>query len=99
MKTRAGISDSWRDITPTPFTVFIEQLLCYYKGRKIHLVVDNAPWHKTKAIRRWLEEIKDLIEVHFLPKYCAETQRCGIHLEGNPEMGFSQPILRHLQGP
>ena len=51
------------------FLAFIEQLLRYYKGRKIHLVVDNAPWHKTKGIRKWLQEIKHLIEVHFLPKY------------------------------
>ncbi len=32
-------------------------------------VVDNAPWHKTKALRKWLGEITHLIEVHFLPKY------------------------------
>ena len=51
------------------FVAFIEQLLRYYKGRKIHLVVDNAPWHKTKALRKWLAEITHLIEVHFLPKY------------------------------
>lgn len=53
------------------------------------LVVDNAPWHKTKAIRMWLEEIKDLIEVHFLPKYAPklnaavyiwkETQKWASH--------------------
>jgi transposase len=53
----------------TTFLAFIEQLLRYYKGKKIHLVVDNAPWHKTKKLREWLEEIKGLIEVHFLPKY------------------------------
>jgi len=51
------------------FLAFIEQLLRYYKGRKIHLVVDNAAWHKTKEIRKWLCEISHLIEVHFLPKY------------------------------
>jgi transposase len=51
------------------FTAFIEQLLRYYKGKKVHLIVDNAPWHKTKKLRKWLQGIKDLIEVHFLPKY------------------------------
>ncbi len=40
-----------------------------HKGRTIHLVVDNAPWHKTKALRKRLGEITHLIEVHFLPKY------------------------------
>ena len=51
------------------FVAFIEQLLRYYKGRKIRLVVDNAPWHKTKALRKRPAEITRLIEVHFLPKY------------------------------
>jgi len=51
------------------FLTFLEYLLRYYKGTKIHLVVDNAQWHKTKGIRKWLQEISHLIEVHFLPKY------------------------------
>jgi transposase len=71
---RAGEKPGWhlrfveRHNTDT-FTTFIEQLLRYYKGRKIHPVVDNGPWHKAKKIRKWLEGIKDLIEIHFLPKY------------------------------
>ncbi len=51
------------------FLAFIEQLLRYYSGKKIKQVVDKAPRHKTKGLRRWLMEIKHLIEVHFLRKY------------------------------
>jgi transposase len=52
------------------FKTFIEQQLRYYKETKVHLVVDNAPWHKTKNSQKVLEQIKDLIGVPFLPK-CA----------------------------
>lgn len=37
--------------------------------RKILLVLDNARYHHAKIIQPWLEEMKDVIELYFLPPY------------------------------
>lgn len=39
------------------------------KKKKILLVLDNARYHHAKIIQPWLEEMKDLIELFFLPPY------------------------------
>ena len=55
-------------------TVFLEFLtqLIKYKQQKIFLVVDGHSAHKTKAIKAWIEENKDRIELFFLPPYSPE---------------------------
>ena len=37
------------------FGEFLEQLVEYYSERRLILVIDNASYHKTKAIRTLLE--------------------------------------------
>lgn len=37
--------------------------------KKILLVLDNAKYHHAKIIQPWLEEMKDVIELFFLPPY------------------------------
>ena len=37
--------------------------------KKILLVLDNARYHHAKIIQPWLEEMKDVIELFFLPPY------------------------------
>ena len=39
------------------------------KKKKILLVLDNARYHHAKMIQPWLEEMKDVIELFFLPPY------------------------------
>jgi hypothetical protein len=37
--------------------------------KKILLILDNARYHHAKLIQPWLEEMKDVIELFFLPPY------------------------------
>ena len=53
------------------FLEFLAQLI-KYKQQIIFLVVDGHSAHKTKAIKAWLEENKDRIELFFLPPYSPE---------------------------
>lgn len=53
------------------FLEFLTQLI-KYKQQKIFLVVDGHSAHKTKAIKAWLEENKNRIELFFLPPYSPE---------------------------
>lgn len=48
---------------------FLNQLIGYYRGTKVHLITDNAPYHKAPKVRDWLKGKEALIEFHFLPSY------------------------------
>ena len=64
---------SWVDrFNGTTFLRFLKRLVRHYKGRKIHLIVDNARYHKTKEISTWLKDKTDKIEIHPLPPYSPE---------------------------
>lgn len=39
------------------------------RKKKILLVLDNARYHHAKIIQPWLENMKDVIELFFLPPY------------------------------
>lgn len=47
------------------FIGFLEQLIQYYQGQKVHLILDRAPYHK--SAQRWAELHRDAIEIHLLP--------------------------------
>lgn len=51
------------------FLAFLVVLVSKYAGRKILLVCDNGRFHTTKAVRTWLAEHRDQIEVFWLPPY------------------------------
>ncbi|WP_428935089.1 transposase [Streptomyces sp. ACT015] len=62
------------------FMVFIEsfdaQVICRflarltgYFDRRVRLVVDRHSAHRSKAVRDWLADDKDQVELHFLPSY------------------------------
>ena len=53
----------------TKFLAFLVVLLAKYVGRKILLVCDNGRFHTTKAVRAWLDEHREQIEVYWLPPY------------------------------
>lgn len=52
------------------FIGFLKALLWYYGHlKKIYLVIDNAPSHRSKIVEKFLESVKDKLEVIFLPPY------------------------------
>jgi transposase len=51
------------------FLAFLAALLLAYPGRKVRLVCDNGRFHHTQAVRNWLAEHSDRIEVFWLPPY------------------------------
>ncbi|MFE2937075.1 MULTISPECIES: IS630 family transposase [unclassified Streptomyces] len=65
------------------FMVFTEsfdaKVMCHFLARlvghvdhKVHLVVDRHSAHRSKAVRAWLADHQDEIELHFLPSYSPE---------------------------
>jgi transposase len=59
-------------LTADHYTDFLERVVRYY-GVKVHLVAEQLPIHKTKAVKAWLAGHAEQIEQHFLPgHYSAE---------------------------
>jgi len=50
---------------------FLKRLAKFYQGRKIFLIWDNAGWHKSKAVRRFLKSTKQF-ELFNFPPYSPE---------------------------
>lgn len=60
---------------------FIKQLEILkekYKNKIVRLYVDNARWHKTKAVWAWIEE-NTTIKLNFLPKYAPKLNPMERH--------------------
>jgi transposase len=51
------------------FIDFLELLLKHHADRKIHLILDGHPSHRSKLVMAWVAERKQRIELHFLPGY------------------------------
>lgn len=57
----------------TTFFAFLRQLVLRYEGRKVFLIIDNAPCHRLdEEGQRWLRKNRHLIELHRLPPYSPE---------------------------
>lgn len=54
------------------FCEFLRQLLEAHSERRLVLVVDNASYHRTRAIRQLLEDHRDHVFVVWLPTYSPE---------------------------
>lgn len=50
---------------------FLTRLVGHF-DRKVHLVVDRHSAHRSKAVRAWLANHKDQVELHFLRSYSPE---------------------------
>ena len=49
----------------------LDRLQCVYQGkRRIHLFLDNARYHRAKAVQEWLARPACKIRLHFIPTYC-----------------------------
>ena len=71
---RIGANPQWHSrfvqvFNAETFIEFLEQLLRYYCGTKIHLITDNAAYHRSPKVREWLSGKEHLMEFHFLPAY------------------------------
>lgn len=55
------------------FHLFLQQLVRRHAGRKVFLIIDNAPCHwLDEEGRLWLRRNRDEIELHRLPPYSPE---------------------------
>ncbi|HEX2969730.1 MAG TPA: IS630 family transposase [Bacteroidales bacterium] len=50
------------------FLKFLKKLDRSYRGKKLHIVIDNLPIHKNKEVNKWLEG-KRKFQFHFTPTY------------------------------
>lgn len=51
------------------FMKFVEHLTMLNPTKHLVLVADNAPWHKSKKVLKFLENLSDKIEILWLPAY------------------------------
>lgn len=51
------------------FLEFLKITLYHYKNGKIVMILDNAKIHHSKLLKPFLEEVKDRLELMFLPTY------------------------------
>jgi transposase len=58
--------------TGAVFIEFLRRLLRDCDGRKVHLIVDGHPVHRSKLVSAWVGRHGDRIELHFLPGYSPE---------------------------
>jgi transposase len=58
--------------TGAVFIQFLRRLLRDCQGRKVHLIVDGHPVHRSKLVSAWVGRHADRIELHVLPGYSPE---------------------------
>jgi len=58
-----------KKINSEVFMKFVEHLAMLNPTKHLVLVADNAPWHKSKKVLKFLENVSDKIEVLWLPAY------------------------------
>lgn len=51
------------------FMKFINHLIACNPGKHLVLVLDNAPWHKSKKTKAFLKTLKGIVDVVWLPAY------------------------------
>jgi transposase len=57
--------------TAPVFTGFLDRL-ARQAGRKVHVIADRHPVHRSKAVRTWLEANDDRVELHLMAGYSPE---------------------------
>jgi transposase len=51
------------------FIKFLEHLMALNPKKRLVLVIDNTPWHKSKKVQTFLDKVQDKIQVLLLPAY------------------------------
>ncbi|TWP44184.1 IS630 family transposase [Lentzea tibetensis] len=57
--------------TAPVFTAFLDRM-ARHAGRKVHVIADRHPVHRSKAVRAWLEANDNGVELHLMPGYSPE---------------------------
>jgi transposase len=70
------------------FIDFLDRL-ARQAGRKVHVVADRHPVHRSKAVKAWLQDNAGRIELHFMPGYSPEL---------NPDELLNADLKRHVSG-
>lgn len=58
-----------KNINGKEFMRFVRHLFSVYKDKRIFLVIDNAPWHKSGEVQKFLLSCKERLTVVLLPAY------------------------------
>ncbi|WP_229880129.1 IS630 family transposase [Streptomyces echinoruber] len=72
--------------TAKVFTGFLDRL-ARHAGRKVHVIADRHPVHRSKAVRTWLDNNADRVELHLMPGYSPEL---------NPDELLNADLKRHV---
>jgi len=68
------VSEPQRRRNSDLFLAHLDDLRRQLRGySKIYVICDNASFHKSKDVRRYLEDWSHRIQIHFLPAYSPET--------------------------
>ncbi|MFF5455339.1 IS630 family transposase [Streptomyces sp. NPDC012950] len=66
----------WSTVFPGRFTAEVfctfPDRLARQGGRKVHVIIDRHPVHRSKTVRAWLIENAERVELHLLPGYSPE---------------------------
>ena len=91
-----------RAITATVLVVFLSRLIRDV-GQKVFLILDRLPVHRASAVRAWLAERQDRIEVLHLPPCSPELnpdEHLNAHLKQDtgrrPPSRSKEELKRHL---
>ena len=72
--------------TAKVFTAFLDRL-ARQAGRKVHVIADRHPVHRSKAVTAWLDANADRVELHLMPGYSPEL---------NPDELLNADIKRNV---
>ncbi|MBD2055329.1 IS630 family transposase [Oculatella sp. FACHB-28] len=82
-------------LTAQVFILFLERLIAK-RERKLIWIVDRHPVHRSDAVRHWLQQHQDKIEMHFLPSYSPQLNPVE-YLNCDVKQGVhSKPPTRQL---
>ncbi len=81
----------WFTVFPGKFTAkvmcFFLDRLATHARRKVHVIFDRHPVHRSKAVLAWLTENADHIELHLIPGYSPEL---------NPDELLNADLKHHV---
>jgi transposase len=93
-------------LTAQVFITFLERLIVK-RTQKLILIVDRHPVHRSQAVKQWLEQHRNAIEILYLPPYSphlnpAEYLNCdvkqGVHSKPptRNQAQLKRRVLSHL---
>jgi len=74
LNVKSGVEHAYKTERQNSTTTckVLDKLSRLYRGQKIVLLWDNAPWHRGKEVKQWLEKTKYNIFLIAFPRYAPE---------------------------